>query len=330
MQIIVPSRLNLHQSLAIFQLAARTAGFMGRNVILDCSKLEFIDPLGLCVLQHWLEDLRDRQITVELRNLPHFMEMWLWDMNLFCDLPNVVCEFRRNTPANADRMDDFLELRSVTDPKDCDRIADDISNAITRNVSGLSWGPDPEGMRESEGVMVTQEIAYVFSELLNNALVHGRTRGWGNASAKVAAQYFPNLNRLGIAIVDNGCGLLETLTGHPDMENPATDLRAIQLALRPYTSCNPDVGIRHDAANQGLGLTMSTQMVLAAGGRIGVFSGRGRLKRRGDDLLVGHMEKWQGTAVYLEVDRQKIADLNCATIARSMPKYQEVPDIQFG
>ena len=86
---------------------------------------------------------------------------------------------------------------------------------------------------------------------------------------------------------------------------------------------------RH-SANQGLGLTMSTKMVLATGGRIGVFSGRERLKQRGDDVIVGPIEKWQGTAVYLEFDRQKVADLNRAKIARSMPKYQEVPDLQFG
>lgn len=329
MQISVPSRLNLRQSHALFQLVANTRSFMGRTVSLDCARLEYIDPLGLCVLQHWFEDLRDSGVTVDLRNLPHFMEIWLREMNLFHDLPNVKCDFRPSKYTESPRAGDFIELRTVSRLQDCDQIADDISNAITQSVNSISWEPNPEGMHESEGVIVTQELAYVFSELINNALTHGRTRGWDGSTAKVAAQYFHNLKRLGIAIVDNGCGLLETLSGHPDMEVPVTDKKAIRLALRPYTSCNRDNGIR-DSANQGLGLTMSTRMVLATGGRIGVFTGHEQFKQRGEEIIAGPIEKWQGTAVYLEFDRQKITELNHANIARSMPKYQEVADIQFG
>lgn len=330
MYIAVPATLAHSDSQDLFRLQAATNGFEGAAVTLRCVDLRFIDPLGLCVLHHWFKDLEQREIRVNLEELPLDVETWLRRMDLFADLTNLHFEDRTSTNSRNDHRGSLIEVRSVHSLRDIDSVANEIALTIIHGVPDVSWSEDPEGMRASEGEVLSGKISYVFSELLNNSLDHGRTRGYKDACAKVAAQYYPRLGKLKVAIVDNGCGLLETLRGHPRMEGIETDLRSIQTALEPKVSCNRDVGLR-DAVNEGIGLTMSTQMALSANGKIGIFSGVGRLQgAKGEPNFTDPIEYWQGTAVFLEFDRAELTRQNGAIIAREITGYREVPELNFG
>lgn len=330
MHIAVPARLGHSDSSAIFRLQAETNGFKGAMVTLDCVNLRFVDPLGLCVLHHWFKDLEQREVEIHLENLPIGVENWLRRMDVFTDLNNLHFEDRTSSNARNDHRGNLIEVRSVHSLRDIDSVANEIADTIIHGMSDISWSPDPDGMRASEGDVLSGKISYVFSELLNNSLDHGRTRGYQHACAKVAAQYYPKLGKLMVAIVDNGCGLLETLRGHPRMEGVETDLRSILTALEPKVSCNRDVGVR-DAVNEGIGLTMSTKMALNAKGKIGIFSGVGRLKSTNAERdFTDPIEYWQGTAVFLEFDRDELTRQNGANIANTIPGYREVPELNFG
>jgi len=250
-------------------------------------------------------------------------------MDLFHDLSNLHFDDRTSGHVRNDHQGNLIEVRSVESLNDADEVANEIANAIVKDVSDISWLDD--GMKASEGEVLVCELGYVFSELLNNALDHGRSRGYRDSCAKVAAQYYPTPGKLRIAIVDNGCGLLETLSGHSRMEGDITDRKAIQIALEPRVSCNRDVGLRSDSKNEGLGLTMSTNMALEAGGKIGIFTGLGRLKRAKNERTFNDpIQFWQGTAVFLEFDRQELTKLNRAKIAEAIPGFGVVPEINFG
>jgi ABC-type transporter Mla MlaB component len=330
MNLMVPARLGYTDSASLFHLQASTATFTGQRISLDCRNLRFVDPLGLCVLHHWFKELEAGGVGVQLANLPLAIETWLRRMNLFADLGNLEFEDRTSHYARNQLQGNVIEVRSVNSLQESDRVANEIANSLLHGVADVSWEPDPEGMRASEGEVLSDELSYVFAELLNNSLDHGRSRGYPHACAKVAAQYYPTLNKLRIAIVDNGCGLLETLRGHSKMEGANDDLTAIHVALMPKVSCNRDVGIR-DSVNEGLGLTMSAEMALSSGGKVGIFSGRGRLKQAANERIFSQpIEFWQGTAVFLEFDRCELARLNRARIAEVQPDYQVVPELNFG
>lgn len=329
MKITVPPCLGYPESASLFQLQASTSVFGGSEIHLDCAVLRYVDPLGLCVLHHWFKDLEARDVAIYLDDLPLSVERWLRRMNVFRDLSNLRFKDRTSWNSRNDHRGNLIEVRLVSSERDVDRTAEEIANAIAKDVPDMSWQDD--GMRAAEGETVSAELSYVFSELLNNALTHGRGRGYPESSAKIAAQYYPTPRKLRIAIVDNGCGLLESLSGHSRMEGEMTDNKAIRLALEPRISCNRDVGLRSDSKNQGLGLTISTKMALSSGGEIGIFTGRGRLKQSsGENLFFADMERWQGTAVYLEFDRQGLAEISRATIMESIPGYAVVSDLNFG
>lgn len=329
MQITVPARLCSGPSAPLFELQAVTKSFTGQNIILDCSKLNYVDPLGLCVLHHWFQDLEGQGITVELRDMSYDAESWLRRMDVFSGLRNLVFEDRTSQNQRNDHAGNLIEVRCVDSLDQIDIVAAEIASAIVKDVPDMSW-ETVDGMQPSEADKVSTELEYLFSELLNNALAHGRLRGYPDAHAKVSAQYYPKVGRLRIAIVDNGCGLLQTLQAHEKMDGEQTCFKAIQIALEPTVSCNREQGLRTDAKNQGFGLTIVTRMALDTGGLVAIFSGDGRLKQSGDgEPEMSPMHNWQGTAVYLEFDRKALSKINRAKIAQSMPGFEIVDSLVF-
>lgn len=108
---------------------------------------------------------------------------------------------------------------------------------------------------------------YVLTEIGNNVRQH--SAGTGFASAQVQRQ--EGLVRL--AIADNGMGILGSFRNvGASWSEHADDLTAISKALEPRVSC------KFGDPNQGVGLTLVSELAHLAGAWLLIVSGRGALR----------------------------------------------------
>jgi hypothetical protein len=170
-----------------------------------------------------------------------------------------------------------------------------------------------------------------FGEILSNAVDHGKKRGFEFCQAHIAAQYYKKTNILVVAIVDNGCGLLETLNSNAAMNSDFTHKKALEIALLPRVSCNRDGEYGLDTKNQSIGLTVSTEMALRACGEFTIFSGNALVRRSfsSANLTFQPLSHWNGVGVILEFDRRCLPDLAKSEIIQNLPGFEEVSLISF-
>ena len=300
------------------------------HLVLECAALKFVDPLGLCLLHHWFSELKDRNVHIDLRSLHFSIESYAVRMDLFKHFENVTYTDRTSGNGRSHLIGNLVELQAVTSLRDIGAVASQLAGAVVHGIPDISFKPDADMMHEPEGTHMVVNLEYVFSEILQNALDHGRKRGSSYSQATIAAQYYATKKRLSIAIVDNGCGLFQTLQSHPRMENIMTDLQAIKTALEPGVSCNLDLDLGLDSKNQGIGLTVSSRMALAANGRCTVFSGDGGLRSiktaRPVELKI---PVWQGTGVCFEFDRGAMLKMDKGAVIRALPGFREEKNIVF-
>lgn len=317
---------NLENLLKIMRLTDMT---MDAEIDVDCSGLRWVDPAGLCLFRHWIESLNQRNVRLVLLDLPLKAESYMQRMDIFQSAPNLVFEDRTSRYSRNDLSDHLVEVHDVVDPKDADTTASRIARTIVSHLP-LSTTADPEGMRPSEAERADRTISYVFSELLGNALSHGRRRGFDYAHAKVSAQHLRRSRRLQIAIFDDGCGLLGSLRGHSTLGGVETDANAIQAALRPRVSCNRDLDYGLDSTNQGIGLTVSTMLALESGGQFTIYSGGAAYNETAlGDSSMRDTGGWQGTGVCLEFATEHLGSVDITAVVTSLPGYREEPLLTF-
>ena len=172
-------------------------------------------------------------------------------------------------------------------------------------------------------------LRYVLVELLENALTHARERGYERSAVWVAANYFPRTDEVRFAFVDNGCGFLESLRDHPEVRRHASDARAIKVAMEPFISSNRGVGILDETSNQGIGLTISRDIVLDSAGYIRITSGSSSIKQDiASQKNFTHASRWQGSIVEVKLRRDSLLNVGLGGIAA---RYQHAPTpgIQF-
>lgn len=327
---ISPSRITYDELPKFLQLRSHAASLQDCKIECDCSKLVFVDPLGLCLLKHWFVELQERAVEVHLRGLRREIESFLRRMDLFEGLALVSFEDRSSMNTRRDMTGRMIELRSLHETKDIGQAASQIAKTIVHGIPGIEMEPDPDQMHPSLGERIEDTLEYVFSEILLNSLEHGRRRNYVHSHANIAALYYPVINKLEIAIVDNGCGLLETLQGHQLMAGELTDSKAISIARQPRVSCNRDAELGLDVRNQGIGLTVSTEIALAARGRCGIFSGLSRHSILTDSTAdVSEIPYWRGTGVYFQFDKTALASVNKGSIIKALPGYRIVNKIKF-
>ncbi|MFT0735638.1 STAS domain-containing protein [Ralstonia wenshanensis] len=321
-----------HESLPRFLRVLHLASELQfEQIDLDCSALRFVDPMGLCLLHHWFHDLQDKGRQVRLNNLPLQIESFLARMDLFQGIECVQYDNRTGGYQRNDLTGHAIEVTTVRDAESIDVAAARVAAAVVFGIPDIDRTPDPDGMVAPPAEQFTELLEYVFSEILANTMQHGRRRGWNHAHATVAAQYYPSRGKLAVAILDNGCGLLETLQTHSAMEGDRSHEKAIEIALRPRVSSNRDGELGLDMRNQGIGLTVSTRIALASQGQFGVFSGTGWRKANSNGPTVSKaIPFWQGTGVYLEFDRSTMGLVHKHVIVRELPGFQEVGALTFG
>ncbi len=239
------------------------------EIDIDAGNIKFIDPIGICVLASLCESLANQSRTIKLHNLSHNLESYLSRMDLLQQ-----CGYEYDeTKTRLDRSDSLVEVTRVESQQNVETSASQISNCLVGTTPDYDESaPFDEMTGYQPHTQLEDNLQYVFNELLENSLTHGRKFGYSGSNVWVASQFYRQKDIIKLGIVDNGCGFLRTLRDHE--EKPESDYDAIELALKPYTSCNRDVGIMADSYNEGVGLTVISHIVGAANGDLSVFSGR--------------------------------------------------------
>lgn len=327
--IVLPPYLTAMNAGTVLHLCRRLRGAEEPVVRVDASPLRMVDPFGMCLLAATCQQLEALDTRLEFQGLSNEVGGWLARMDFFRQCPAIVgiplAQHRR-----WDRADALMELCRIDDAATVDRRARTLAQALVGHVPGMDPNEVPN---EMTGLTMqdrfTDPLQYVLSETLENALTHGRRNGYGHARVWVASQYYPSKDVVRLGLVDNGCGFLASLRNHPQLP-AATHAAAIQTALIPRVSCNRDVGLMGDSINQGVGLTVTKEIVRAALGRMTLASG--------DALVRLHLrtsqpaettEYWQGVCVALELRRSALLNVRVREIVASLPGYSPVAGIRF-
>lgn len=306
----------------LLQLCDAIAKDPEEQIICDAASLKFVDPVGLCVLAATCCRLARHERRLQLLNVPSDIASYLARMDLFkvCGIEYVEQFTRHN------RKRELLEIRVV------DKIGDgeDVAKSLTMSLLGAAPGDRPmldEGMFASPEEHLEVLLHHVFSELLENALTHGRRAGHGCARAWAAAQYYPARDRIRAAVVDDGCGFLKTLHTHPLLVQK-THAAAAVLALEPRVTCNPDLDVLPGhTRNQGIGLTV-VRDIATLSGVLRVASGDALIKRANGHQITQAIPSWNGVILALDVDRHRLQKITLNQIIRQFRKGDD-PQLRF-
>lgn len=325
MELTLPETIGLRDIGSLFSIAGKVTRCQDRELVLHAHEVTFIDPFGLAVLGALLGP-RDRP-AVSLVNLHVNQAGYLDRMNFFdhVDVDGVeVPHWNRN-----DQRRTLTELTYIDSQLACDETASLLADAITGTLTVEPPQPDDFRGRGSVREQLRYPLWYALSELLQNSLTHARQGGHRGAGVWVAAQYFERIGQVKLAVVDNGCGMLETLKAHeklPELSHHA----AIQTALLPKVSCNRDGRLYNDHANEGVGLTTTAKIAKKAVGGLVIVSGDAVHRTAtlsGYSGVLPHAGGWQGVATCFYCKRSK---LPAVRVGELLPPTPSSVDVQFG
>lgn len=281
------------------------------DVELDCSDVNFVDPLGMTVLAATLEALV-KQRRVSMLWLSTRIAGYMERMDFFNGIPVEGVDVPKNRIRN-DQRSNLLEITRVVDSGRSEAVADQLATAIVGKIIGRAPKlPSDNGYEpDTEYDQYYRPLRYALSELVENALTHARREGAFNASVWIAAQYYKDQGgRIQVAVVDNGCGFLATLQDHAELR-AKTHADAIRTALKPKVSCNRDMGPFGESVNEGVGLTTTVRIAKETGGSVHIVSGDAifsdgeqGVKRR--DQVQPLKGTWNGVAISATFVCQKL------------------------
>ena len=162
-------------------------------------------------------------------------------------------------------------------------------------------------VREDTGPLY-DTLSYSLREIFRNVHEHS-----GADSLWYAAQYWPEKGWVELSILDEGVGIITTLSRNPHL-TIVSDYDALQYSLLPGVSGVAFKGGPKQAkdpwANSGYGLFMTSQLCLH-GGNYAIISGRGGLllQNQKQSKLDG---AFNGTAIRLQFHVPEIQDLTGA------------------
>ena len=331
LNLISPSRITYDELPKFLHMRHQAKDLTDCQIRCDCSALTFADPIGLCLLKHWFAELEEREVKIGLYGLRYQTEAYLQRMDLFKGAASVTFTDRTSTNARRDLRGQVIEICFLDDMNKVGPVANRIAATIIHGIPDISFEPDSDQMHPTIGERMEETLQYMFAEILTNALDHGRRRNYFHANAIIAAGYYPREHKVEVGILDNGCGLFETLQNHPKMDGILTDAQAISIAFQPRVSCNRDAELGRDTGNQGIGLTVSSKIALEANGRCGIFSGNSRYSLLQDgtseQLEIPH---WRGTGVFFQFDKNILGKVSKRSIIEALPGFKINKRINFG
>lgn len=317
--IVLPRTVGAGQIDELFRLTQRIQRQQGA-IVLDGTAVEFIDPLGIAVLGATLEPLSTSRV-IEVQWLSTEVGGYLERMDFVssCNITGV-----EGGGARRDRSDALVELTKLTEEHQVDEAASKLTHALAGHLTQA----DPDAPRDessgfNEYLSYQHPLQYSISELLLNALSHAKREGRGDAAVWVAAQFYPRKGTVHMAVVDNGCGMLATLQNHQKLYEK-THAAAIPAALTPWVSCNPDVALRRETTNRGVGLTTTNSISRAAGGGLTIATGDAYARTIGGvrSRLMADGASWQGVAISMQCRRHLLPSIK---VPKLLPVVEKSP-----
>ena len=324
----LPSRLYIYSIGELLRGYREVMASGSGEIDIDASALRYIDPLGLCMLAAMVNKLDAAGIHVNISRIDPDIFDYLRRMDFLkqCRMDKGLAPTTRR-----ERADSLVEVHRINDRSEIDKSAARLANAVVGRISeDIQLDNIPDEMSgKSQIDRLEMPLRYVFDELLENALTHARGRGYSNAQAWIAAQYYPQSGKVRLAVVDDGCGFLESLRGNKAVA-ANTHMAAIEAALKARVSRNREVGVSDELINQGVGLTVTREIALRAGGCLALVSGDAWLvDYPGDRRQRKVVPDWQGVAAYVELKRSSLQDVDMALIMRALPGYAPVKGLRF-
>lgn len=309
--VVLPRTLGVGNLASLIDVLSQIGAGVG-DVELDCSNVNFVDPLGMTVLAATLEALV-KQRRVSMLWLSTKIAGYMERMDFFNGIPVEGVNVPKNRIRN-DQRSNLLEITRVADSGSSEAVAYQLATVIVGNIIGRAPKlPSDNGYEpDTEYDQYYRPLRYALSELLENALTHARRQGSFNASVWIAAQYYKDQGgRIQVAVVDNGCGFLATLQNHAELR-AKNHAEAIRTALKPRVSCNRDMGPFGESVNEGVGLTTTVRIVKETGGSVHIVSGDAMftdcelssVKRR--DQVQPLRGTWNGVAISATFVCQKL------------------------
>lgn len=297
-------------------------GAEGNIVQCDASRVRFVDQLGLCLLSFAMRECAQWKQELSLNGLPAQIQSYMARMNVYANAGVVQPgQFRRHNQAG-----NLQEVTSITDQSEIDVTTRNLAHAVVGTLPEFQPDSEPDAMTgRRAGDTAYECISYVISELLNNSVTHAKRGGNQRCRAWVAAQHYASRGKVGISVIDDGCGILRSLQDARPRLAKAGHSEAIEMALKPEVSCNRDLGLRGlDTANQGLGLTIIQGIVRRGGGRLFLGSGDALYISNANGAWFKKIPHWKGTLFYAEIPR---ATLESLTVTGQLGEYRSADDI---
>lgn len=297
------------------------------DIVCDASDLQFVDPVGLCLLAATCHQLARAGKKLRLENVRPAIVDYLARMDLFkaCGI-----EYKENF-IRYDRRSDLVEICVADKAAEGEQLASKIATALVGAMPDYDPNAKPDemtGFLPHEHLHVP--LHYIFSELLENALTHAKRAGYREARTWVAAQYYPQLDRIRLAVLDNGCGLLHSLERHPNLTEKS-HAAAIHLSFEARVTCNPDLEIRpKETVNQGIGLTVVREIVARGGGVLRLVSGDTLVEQKGDRRpRTRPITPWQGVVLALEFKRELLRQVSVSQIIHELRRRPGPGGLRF-
>jgi len=292
-------------------------------VDVNASRLTFVDPFGMALLAATFYKFREQGRVVRVHGLNTQLSGYLQRMDVFDGVELVDCA--PTSGQRYDRADALVEVTRLEQQGDVESAAYRIASALVGHMPVADPDELPDEMTGyTEAYRLVEPIQYALNELLENSLTHARRARFVDACVWVACQYYPSSGWVRLGVVDNGCGFLATLRGHPALYQE-THLAAILAALQPRVSCNRELGLLAESVNQGVGLTTTNRIAERAGGHLYIASGDAIHSATASAHLTGEAS-WQGVAIALECRRQRLPEVRFRDL---LPPLEPQPSVRL-
>ena len=188
----------------------------------------------------------------------------------------------------------------VTEAKESYVHHGEIIEDVSKKIAGI--------LTRHQKCEIENTLTYSIRELFRNVIEHG------NAShIWYAAQYWPTKNKVEVAILDEGVGLLSSLSRNQRLEIDS-DQKAVFMALQPGISgvSKERRNSKLDGAwvNSGYGLFM-TSSISKMGGSFHICSGKAAIHLQNQDAFWLPCS-YDGVAIRMVLHPSRINSLNCA------------------
>lgn len=137
-------------------------------------------------------------------------------------------------------------------------------------------------------------LEYCLWEVIDNTIRHSQSDGTiYNGSGYISCQYFPSKKQIRIIVADNGQGIHQALTTHPNSK---------YKSLNEQEALNQSVnkGVTN-STGMGFGLWATDTLIRENGGKLIIHSGNHSLEIDNNKNLV-NTSKWQGVYTYIRVN----------------------------